>query len=88
MRFGNGFGDLGIEELAIEERRQRIGETFVAHNCEILLKLLDFLARRRQPRFKLLVVELHLLGALDQAADDGAQRLAVLGVAKLLGCVG
>ena len=88
LRFGNGFGELGIEEFAVGKRRQRIGETFVAHHFEILLELLDFLPRRRQPRFELLVVELHFLGALDQALDDGAQRLAVLGVCKLLGGVG
>ena len=79
------FGQRGIEEFAVRQRGERIGEAFVAHRLEILLKLLDFLPRRRQPRFELLVVELHLLGALDETLDDGAKRFAVIGLRRAFG---
>lgn len=60
---GDGFTKFDIEEFAVRQRRKRIGEAFGAHDLEILLKLFGLLARHGEPRFELLVAELHLLGA-------------------------
>ena len=78
------FGQRVVEEFAVGKRGERIGEAFVAHRLEVFLELLDLLPRRREPRFELLVVALHLLGALDEMLDDGAQCFAVIGLRKLL----
>ena len=77
-----------VEEFAVGERGQRIGQALGADDLEIFLQLVDFLFRRRQPRFELLVGVLHLLGGLHEAFHDRAQAVAVLGVAELLGDAG
>ena len=83
-RFADALGERGIEIFAVGERRQRIGEAFVANRLEIVLQLLDLLARRREPRFELAVARLHFIGALHQMLDHGAQRVAVVGLRELL----
>ena len=89
---GGGVGDRlfqrGVEELAVGELGERIGQAFGAHRFEIDLQIVDFLLGGVEPLFQLLVGDFHLLGGLHQALDDGAQALAVLGVTELLGHVG
>jgi hypothetical protein len=77
--FGLGHGpfELGIEELSVGERGQRVGQAFGPHHLEILLQLFDFFARGGQPRFEFSIVGFHFLGADDQPFDHRAQRRSV-----------
>ena len=81
-------GQRGVEEFAVGELGQRVGEAFGAHYLEIDLQLVDFLLRGAQPRFELGVRLFHFLGGGHQALDDHPQAFAVLGLAELLGGIG
>jgi hypothetical protein len=83
-RFRDRLGESGVEIFAVGERGELIGETFGAHRLEIMLQVLDLLARCGKPRFELLVARLHFLGALHEMLDDGAQRFAVLDLREIL----
>ena len=87
-RFGNGRLDRDVEELAVGELRERIGQALGAHGLEVDLQFVDLGLGSVEARLELLVGGLHLLGGLHQTFDDGAQALAVLRLAELLGHVG
>jgi hypothetical protein len=44
-RFRDRLGESGVEIFAVSERGELIGETFGAHRLEIMLQVLDLLAR-------------------------------------------
>ena len=77
-----------VEELAVGELGQGIGQALVAHRLQIGLQLVDLLLGGVEPLLQPLVGGFHFLGGMHQALDDGAQALAVLGLAELGGHVG
>ena len=87
---GDGTFERAVEEFAVGELGEGIGQALVAHRLEVLVHLVDFLLGGVEPLFQLLVGDFHLLSGVHQAFDDGAQAFAILifGLIELLDHVG